>query len=294
MKYFQYIIYLIAIWLVLPFSLSAWDILQTSNASQFIRFVPAKNIGVTSFNKMQTAIIQYQKNNIQIDLVAAVHIADKKYYQNLNQIFKQYDAVLFELVGTKDSLPQNKFKQLTNRSRIGQLQNKLASMLDLQMQLQWINYHASNFVHADMDWHTYQYYTKKHKENIWEMIWQESWDQSMASQKKIDSKYALGWSDIFGYLFYKKYADRLKTKLAYHFAHNFNASFLTNKPTVIITRRNDKAMNILAQELKKNKKKIAIFYGAIHMPDFEKRLIQVYGFKKTNTIWVTAWEMLPQ
>ncbi|HEX6637096.1 MAG TPA: hypothetical protein VF033_05525, partial [Steroidobacteraceae bacterium] len=35
----------------------------------------------------------------RVDLVGAIHIADRSYYQDLNGRFAAYDAVLFELVG---------------------------------------------------------------------------------------------------------------------------------------------------------------------------------------------------
>jgi hypothetical protein len=60
--------------------------------------------------------------------------------------------------------------------------------------------------------------------------------------------------------------------------------------SVILTERNKAAMNVLENVLKDGKKDIAIFYGAAHMPDLEKRLATL-GFKPVATEWRMAWDL---
>ena len=48
----------------------------------------------------------------------------------------------------------------------------------------------------------------------------------------------------------------------------------------------------LSERLEKGDKKLGIFYGAAHMPDFEQRL-QKLGFKLTRKQWRTAWDIRP-
>jgi len=48
----------------------------------------------------------------------------------------------------------------------------------------------------------------------------------------------------------------------------------------------------LGQQLTAGKKKIAIFYGAAHMPDFDKRLKEDFGMKRTDSVWITAWNLV--
>ena len=60
---------------------------------------------------------------------------------------------------------------------------------------------------------------------------------------------------------------------------------------LVVTDRNVAAMKVMQKEIVKGKKKIAIFYGAAHMPDFEKRLIEEFGMAKTKQIWVDAWDL---
>ena len=43
-------------------------------------------------------------------------------------------------------------------------------------------------------------------------------------------------------------------------------------------------------EMKNGKKKLAIFYGAAHCPDLEKRLL-AQGYTRKGESWVTAWDL---
>ena len=54
--------------------------------------------------------------------------------------------------------------------------------------------------------------------------------------------------------------------------------------------RNKAAMNVLSDTIAQGKKKISLFYGAAHMPDFAKRL-EAMGFKPVATEWRMAWDL---
>jgi hypothetical protein len=53
--------------------------------------------------RLQTAVTRYEKGGASVDLIGTIHIADKAYYQNLNTRFAGYDALLFEMIGGKNS-----------------------------------------------------------------------------------------------------------------------------------------------------------------------------------------------
>ena len=61
--------------------------------------------------------------------------------------------------------------------------------------------------------------------------------------------------------------------------------------STIITERNKKALQVLDREIKNGKKKLAIFYGAGHLPDFEARLEKDFGLKRQNQRWLAAWKL---
>jgi hypothetical protein len=61
--------------------------------------------------------------------------------------------------------------------------------------------------------------------------------------------------------------------------------------STIITERNKKAFEVLDKQLKAGKKKIAVFYGAGHLPDMEKRLLADFSLKRDSEQWLTAWTL---
>ena len=61
--------------------------------------------------------------------------------------------------------------------------------------------------------------------------------------------------------------------------------------SAIITDRNEAALKVLRRELQNGKKKVAIFYGAAHLPEFAKSLEQDFDMKLTGINWVVAWDL---
>ena len=102
---------------------------------------------------LETAIGHYVStspaNPFSVDLIGCIHVADKKYYETLNERFKHYDAVLFELVMPEGGSLENLGKRESNHP-IARVQQSLPKILDLDYQLKDIDYTAKNFVHADL------------------------------------------------------------------------------------------------------------------------------------------------
>ena len=61
--------------------------------------------------------------------------------------------------------------------------------------------------------------------------------------------------------------------------------------TILVQDRNTAAMNVLKKEIAKGTRRIAIFYGAAHMPDFDRRLTQELKLKRDSMVWDTAWDL---
>jgi len=68
------------------------------------------------------------------------------------------------------------------------------------------------------------------------------------------------------------------------------AGFTTLAP-YLIDARNRAATEVLKEELHNGKKRIAIFYGAAHLPDLEQRLIRDFNMARTKTKWIPAWDL---
>jgi hypothetical protein len=61
--------------------------------------------------------------------------------------------------------------------------------------------------------------------------------------------------------------------------------------SVIIGERNKAALEELKKAISRGEKKIAIFYGAGHMPDLGRRLREDFNMVPTDADWVTAWSI---
>jgi hypothetical protein len=62
--------------------------------------------------------------------------------------------------------------------------------------------------------------------------------------------------------------------------------------STIITERNRRCLEIMEQQIKAKKPaKVAIFYGAGHFADMEKRMVKDYGFTRSGEDWILAWNL---
>ena len=74
---------------------------------------------------------------LQVDLVAAVHVGSRSYYETLDRLFKHYDAVLYELVAPENArVPRPGRKPA---GAIGSAQQGLTKLLGLEFQLEAID-----------------------------------------------------------------------------------------------------------------------------------------------------------
>ena len=61
--------------------------------------------------------------------------------------------------------------------------------------------------------------------------------------------------------------------------------------STIITERNRVALDVLEDEMQAGKKKLALFYGAAHLPDMEKKLMDRFKMERVSLRWVRAWDL---
>src|SRR5690606_17465235 len=91
---------------------------------------------------LQTSIVRFTPAEGQdgpvVDLVGAVHIGEKSYYDALNKAFDDYDVVLYELVAPEGAIPDKKAGGGGNP--ISTLQQGMKRMLQLEFQLDRIDY----------------------------------------------------------------------------------------------------------------------------------------------------------
>lgn len=242
--------------------------------------------------EMQTAIVRFvaedeKRKGLEVDLVAAVHIGEKEYYGRLNKQFAGYDALLYELVapeGTK--VPKGGAK---SDHPVSRLQTGMKDLLDLDFQLDHIDYHSKNFVHADMSPESFSKSMSDRGESIWALVFRLL-GHSMAQQNKSDGSLD---AELLLALFDKNRAMALKRVLAEQFEDMEGMMLAFNGPdgSTIITERNKRCLEVLEKQIGSGKKRLAIFYGAGHMPDMARRLMADFHLKPVREEWVMAWDL---
>ena len=109
-----------------------------------------------------------------VDLVGAVHVGEKDYYEQLNQLFTSYDAVLYELVAPEGTRIEPG-KSRSSRIAVSYIQNLMKDVLKLEFQLDRIDYTKPNMVHADMSPQEFSQSMKDRDESFLKMFLQACW-----------------------------------------------------------------------------------------------------------------------
>jgi hypothetical protein len=248
---------------------------------------------------LETATGHYvstQGKPVIVDLIGAIHIGDADYYRRLNQRFRTYDKVLFELVMPEGQSLKGLGDHKSNHP-IGMLQQSLPGVLDLDYQLKAIDYTPKNFEHADL-----------------------SPDQmAEAIRKRGDNGASIGIKVFFDILKQVNQQSEARAKKGADFSELqlLSAMFDPNRPlalkkmfaeqmdligglgtglgstldTILVQDRNAAAMKVLKKEINNGTPRIAIFYGAAHMPDFDRRLTEELKLKRESMSWDSAWDL---
>lgn len=272
---------LILLLLVLPTLALSSD----SSATNFSRIA---NNDLNQPRALQVAIVSYTAKDgakdVRVDLVGAIHVGDADYYAELNQRFENYESVLYELVAPEGTVIT---PETESKSAISSLQRGMRTMLGLAYQLEEVNYMQPNFVHADLTPDQMSASMDERGESLYSYFWQaffaahREMNRDPLGLRSIKSMSAALNTDS---------DNPLKVMLAHDFADldRFDGMFGEDSASAIIGARNERAIEVLRDELDDGKRSIAIFYGAAHMRDLENRLLEI-GFSTGETTWVDAW-----
>jgi hypothetical protein len=242
---------------------------------------------------LETAVVTFApkdgSRSSAVDLIAAVHIGDGSYYEQLNELFASYDVLLYELVAAGQA-------SVPGRSTgggghpVSTLQRMMKSMLDLEFQLERIDYTRENFVHADMSPAEFSQSMKDRDESFLQLYFRAV-GQAMAMQSADPTR----GSDVklLTAFLARDRSVRLKRVLAEQFEMMGGMTLGLDGPegSTILTERNKKALSVLAKQLQAGHARIGIFYGAAHMPDMQRRLISDFDLEKKEVRWIEAWDL---
>ncbi len=233
---------------------------------------------------------------VSVDLIGAIHLGEKAYYDRLNAEFKEYETVVFELVAdegfdVKDLAAAKEAKEKENAGpaspldAIPLLQETFADALGFVNQTDGIDYSAANFKRGDADADDFLKRLTTGGD-----IPRFFADSSLKSLFSSDSGRAEGWA--FAYLLAKNKRLVLRRYFADELARTELASKPDEKETALIHFRNKIAINVAKQELQAGKRKIAVFYGAAHLDDLARRVEKTLeNPRRSAPRWITAWSM---
>jgi len=304
-------------WLLLLCVIPQWAVAEErEDDADFIRVVTNERRVL-----LQTGVARYVKNGVVVDLIGAIHIADASYYKELNELFLQYDSLLFEMVGgghikkhselaavaeaaaktvplaesatetvsPRPRKPQRKAKDPMLRV-LGGAYKMMSQFLELKGQREAIDYTAENFVHADLSLVEFEALQKKKKESLLGFAFQNalhSKKQGLKDRtKKVDKPD--GRKMLIGLL--RGDSDMLKREMMVSMGSADDQVAAFAGDSVIIGDRNEKCLKVLARQIEDGDQKLGVFYGAAHLPDMEKRMLKA-GFRKKSHRWMTAWEV---
>ena len=243
--------------------------------------------------RLQTAVTRFEKDGASVELVGAVHIADKKYYETLSARFKSYDEVLFEMIGgerfaaanaaepapEEPGAPEAKGKDL---SGLHTIYDMVAKFLNLTGQAENIDYTAKNFVHADLTNEEFFALQKERGESLIGFALSAAKTAPEPANPPDPAK-------LLAALLSGK-SNLVKLEIVHTLGQGDDQIAALAGESVIISDRNQRCLDVMKRELAAGHKKLGIFYGAAHFPDMEKRLVEM-GFKRVNQEWLTAWDI---
>lgn len=229
-----------------------------------------------------------------VDLVGAVHIGDRAYYEALNEKFKEYDAVLFELVADEERLADP--KKVPNKSALsilGMLQKMATKFLGFEHQIDLIDYQVANMVHADLSPSQLSEAMKNRGATVWSLLLEAIQEAMNSVQSAPDTGKNEALTLLQAFSSGGDIASTIKRTFAKSLASK-SVELATMGKTIhglLIVDRNKAALDVLNKQLLAGKKKIAIFYGAGHNADFEERLVRDFGLVASTETWLTAWDL---
>lgn len=271
-------------WPVPFFLLLIWPALALSEVpDSFMRLTEGDD---TKPRALQVALAHYRDGQGRtLDLVGAVHVADRGYFEDLQDRFDDYDVVLYEMVGDPGGAggPPTSI----GLNLVGLLQGGMKDALGLAFQLEEIDYDRRNFVHADMTPAEFSD-SMKRREESWMGTFLQLWAASSVTQDP-----SVQQAHLLKVLFAKDRQMALKRMMAESLidqAHVLEV-LADEDGSVLITERNRKALSVLERELDRGARDLALFYGAGHLPDFHRRLTAEYGFELELVEWLDAWSL---
>jgi hypothetical protein len=267
----------------------------TAAVAEAVEFLRLTRDDADQPQALETSIVEYvgsvEHNGRSQPL--QVHLGGGGYYETLDRLFADYDAVLYELVAPPNARVPKPGRKPSGA--IGSAQQGLTRLLGLEFQLESIDYSAPNFVHADLSPKEFDAAMKKRGESWWSMFTKLMREGMARAERDAASAPDVSMGELFGLLFGSEQGRQVKLRrlMAEQFTDMevLTATFGGDEGSTLITDRNAAALEVLTKEIAAGRRRIAIFYGAAHMDDFDRRLREDFSLQPRETLWLEAWDL---
>jgi hypothetical protein len=177
------------------------------------------------------------------------------------------------------------------------LQQSLPGILDLDYQLKAIDYTAKNFEYADLSPDAMAAAIRKRGDNGASIAIKVFFDLLNQANRTSEAMAKKGGDfselELLSVLFDPNRPLALKKMFAEQMdlIGGLGTGLGATLDTILVADRNEAAMKVLKKEIDSGTKRIAIFYGAAHMPDFDRRLTGELKLKRESMAWDSAWDL---
>jgi hypothetical protein len=248
----------------------------------------------------------------KVRLVAAIHIADREYYRQVQRILDGDTITLFEGVSNK----KDDFKKQGPVRRPEALYTKMADALGLISQYEGIGYRREHFHNADL---TQGEMLARLRGETLTTPKPEGPDQVLgAPAKQAEAKYqalteVMNGGGLTGVmanigLAFIKHNPRLRatmllgiigtdpTASEQAMAKQLGGESGRRIARLIVEERNQEAVSGLRRFIGQRKagETIALFYGAAHLEGIEDALVRRFGYVPESTEWLVAVKVNPE
>lgn len=247
---------------------------------------------------LQTATAKYVLKDatgeveLELFLESAVHIGDAAYYRGFNRRFQHYDVVLYELIAAPEQQVPDPNNGSPHPAKL--LQQLVGDSLGFKHQIDQIDYKAANMVHSDLTPAEMEAAKRQRGDGDFVLLadvlvdllrqaTEDGQDQSTDSPLPLSLDVL---SDPDGGI-------KVRRMLATAFSNSGSPESLLHPSQMrsLIKDRNERVMDVLQQQIDKGHRRIALFWGAAHMPDLERRLMLGYGVQPDGVMWRNAWDL---
>jgi hypothetical protein len=231
---------------------------------------------------LQVPVVTYVSPDARrrVDLVGAVHVADRSYYREVQALLEGHDVVLYEMVKPEDRGPEEEPEEA---NPVRDLQRKMATWLELSFQLDEISYDRPHFVHADL---------------TPEQLFGGTDDGAGAGGAQLQAmmpllQMAMGAAermlggDDAAARGQRATLKRTMGRLLGSLGSRVGALLGSQMSEALIDRRDAVVIERLA-EVPEGTRSVGVFYGTAHLPDLEKRL-EAIGWRRAGGRWLDAW-----